>query len=108
LEQHHAAARSAIERHGGETVKTLGDGVLATFTGPAQAVRCAEEIIAEARSQGLEVRSGVHTGEVEVGSEDISGLAVHLAARNNYLNPGRILFGARTECDAANRARGSA
>jgi class 3 adenylate cyclase len=81
LERHHAAARSAIERHGGETVKTLGDGVLATFTGPAQAVRCAEEIIAEARSQGLELRSGVHTGEVEVSPDDISGLAVHLAAR---------------------------
>lgn len=81
LERHHAQTRSAVERHGGETVKTLGDGVLATFTGPAQAVRCAQEIIASAESQGLEVRSGAHTGEVEVGFEDISGLAVHLAAR---------------------------
>jgi class 3 adenylate cyclase len=81
LERHHAQARSAVEQHGGETVKTLGDGVLATFTGPAQAVRCAEEIIADAETQGLEVRSGIHTGEVEVGGDDISGLAVHLAAR---------------------------
>lgn len=81
LDRHHASARAAVERHGGETVKTLGDGVLATFPGPAQSARCASLIIAEARSQGLEVRSGVHTGEVEVGTEDISGLAVHVAAR---------------------------
>ncbi len=81
LERHHAKTRSAVERHGGETVKTLGDGVLATFTGPAQAVRCAGEIIAAAESQGLGVRSGVHTGEVEVGPDDVAGLAVHLAAR---------------------------
>ena len=81
LERHHAQARSAVEQHGDETVKTLGDGVLATFPGPAQAVRCAEEIIAAAESQGLEVRSGAHTGEVEVGADDVAGLAVHLAAR---------------------------
>ena len=81
LERHQAVAREAVESHGGRTVKTLGDGVLATFSGSAQAVRCAEQIISAARSEGLEVRSGVHTGEVEVSSEDISGLAVHLAAR---------------------------
>lgn len=81
LDRHHSATRSAVEQHAGETVKTLGDGVLATFTGPAQAVRCAEKVIADAEALGLQVRSGVHTGEVEVGDDDISGLAVHLAAR---------------------------
>ena len=81
LVRHHDENRAAVERHGGELIKTLGDGVLATFTGPARAVRCAEEIIAAADSRGLEVRSGVHAGEVEVGPSDISGLAVHLAAR---------------------------
>jgi class 3 adenylate cyclase len=81
LEQHHGAARAAVERHGGRTVKTLGDGVLATFTGPAQAIRCAREIIAASGALGLTVRSGVHAGEVELGADDISGLAVHLAAR---------------------------
>ncbi len=81
LERHHARARSAVDQHGGETVKMLVDGVLATFSGPAQAVRCAEEIITAAKSHELEVRSGVHTGEVEVGPDDVSGLAVHLAAR---------------------------
>lgn len=64
LRRHHSSARATVERCGGEMVKTLGDGVLATFTGPAQAVRSAGEIIAEAYSQGLEVRSGIHTGEV--------------------------------------------
>jgi len=81
LEGHHVAAREAVESHGGRMVKTLGDGVRATFSGPAQAVRCAKQIIAEAGSEDLEVRSGVHSGEVEVSSDDISGLAVHLAAR---------------------------
>ena len=81
LERHHAQARQAVDSHDGRTVKTLGDGVLATFSGPAQSVRCAQQIIAAGRADGLEVRSGVHAGEVELGSDDISGLAVHLAAR---------------------------
>ncbi len=92
LERHHSQASSAVQQHGGETIKTLGDGVLATFSGPAQAVRCAGEIIAAAEAQALEVRSGVHTGEVEVGGDDISGLAVHLAARiMGQAGPGEIL-----------------
>ena len=81
LERHHAATRAAIADHGGDAIKMLGDGALATFTGPAQAVRCAERVIAEARSLSLDVRTGVHTGEVERGSNDVAGLAVHLAAR---------------------------
>ena len=81
LTRHHAAATAAIDAHGGELVKTMGDGVLATFAGPAQGVRCAERIIADARAAGLDVRSGLHTGEVERGGDDVAGLAVHLAAR---------------------------
>jgi len=81
LERHQAGVRDAVERQGGRTVKMLGDGVLATFAGPAQAVRCAERVIEDSRALGLEVRSGVHTGEVEVSSDDVAGLAVHLAAR---------------------------
>jgi class 3 adenylate cyclase len=80
LGRHQAAAKNAVEAHGGELVKTTGDGVLALFTGPAQGVRCAEEIIAGAGADGLEVRTGVHTGEVERG-DDVAGLAVHLASR---------------------------
>lgn len=81
LNRHHAAARAAISEHGGEAIKTLGDGVLATFTGPAQAVRCAERIVADARAEGLQVRTGVHTGELELAGDDVAGLAVHLGAR---------------------------
>ena len=59
----------------------MGDGILATFTGPAQAVRCAQTIIGAERDRGLEVRIGVHTGEVEIFRDDVAGLGVHLAAR---------------------------
>jgi class 3 adenylate cyclase len=81
LEGHHASIRALIDDSGGRLVKTLGDGVLATFSGPAQAARCAEAIIADAGSQGLAVRSGIHTGELELSADDVAGVAVHLAAR---------------------------
>jgi class 3 adenylate cyclase len=73
--------RTAVAAHGGEVVKTLGDGVLAVFAGPAQAVRCGRWVVADARDDGLEVRSGVHTGELERTGSDVAGVAVHLAAR---------------------------
>ena len=81
LERHLQAARAAVATHGGECVKSLGDGLLATFTGPAQAVRCATVVTAEARAMGLDVRAGVHTGEVARSDDDVAGLAVHIAAR---------------------------
>jgi class 3 adenylate cyclase len=81
LDRHLAATRTAVEAYGGETIKTTGDGVLALFTGPAQGVRCAEQVIADAGELGLEVRSALHTGEVERTPDDVAGLAVHLAAR---------------------------
>jgi class 3 adenylate cyclase len=81
LERHLADNRAAIAAHGGETIKTTGDGVLATFTGPAQGVRCAQRIISAADDLGLGIRTGLHTGEVERTSDDVTGLAVHLAAR---------------------------
>lgn len=81
LDRHLADSRTAINDHGGQMIKTTGDGVLALFTGPAQGLRCARRIIADAHAQGLELRSGVHTGEVERSTDDVAGLAVHLAAR---------------------------
>ncbi len=81
LERHHSMTRAAIRELGGEPVKSLGDGMLATFTGPAQAVRCASRVIAETESLGLDVRTGVHTGELELAGGDVAGMAVHLAAR---------------------------
>ena len=87
-----AQAREAVAAQGGETIKTTGDGLLALFTGPGQGVRCAQEISLAAREHGLEVRAGLHTGEVERSHDDVAGLAVHLAARIMGLaQPGEIL-----------------
>jgi class 3 adenylate cyclase len=92
LDRHHSAVAAAISEAGGELVKTLGDGVLATFSGPAQAVRCGARIIADAEIQELQVRSGVHTGELELAGNDIAGLAVHLGARiMDAADPGEVL-----------------
>ena len=81
LERHKAGAQGAVATHGGELVKFLGDGMLATFSGPAQAVRCATNVIADAATMGLEARAGVHAGEVARSDGDVAGLAVHIAAR---------------------------
>jgi len=81
LERHLNETRAAVANHGGEAVKTTGDGVLALLSGPAGGVRCAEEIIARARDLDLDVRTGIHTGEIERVDEDVAGLAVHLASR---------------------------
>ncbi|MBB4429340.1 class 3 adenylate cyclase [Bradyrhizobium sp. CIR48] len=81
LEAHHAAVRSELERHRGREVKTTGDGFLALFDGPARAVRCAQRIVSAVRPLDLEVRAGVHTGEIELMGDDVGGVAVHIAAR---------------------------
>jgi pimeloyl-ACP methyl ester carboxylesterase len=81
LEAHHLTVRSQLQRHRGREVKTTGDGFLALFDGPARAVRCAQEIVKAVRPLDLEVRVGVHTGEVEMMGDDIGGIAVHIAAR---------------------------
>jgi class 3 adenylate cyclase len=99
LERHHAMARAAIHDHGGEPIKTLGDGLLATFTGPAQAVRCASRVIAETGSLGLDVRTGVHAGELELAHGDVAGLAVNLAARVMGLAEGGEVLVSRTVRD---------
>jgi class 3 adenylate cyclase len=70
-----------LERFRGRQVKTTGDGTLATFDGPARAVECARCISAAAGPLGLEGRAGLHTGEIEWRQGDVSGLAVHIAAR---------------------------
>ncbi len=69
------------QRFGGTVVKSTGDGHLATFDGPTQAIRCAEALRAEADTLGLEIRAGIHTGECELLDSDIGGIAVHIAAR---------------------------
>jgi class 3 adenylate cyclase/pimeloyl-ACP methyl ester carboxylesterase len=81
LEQHQQVVRRQLVRFRGREVKTTGDGFLATFDGPARAIRAADAIRAELRELGLEVRVGLHTGECELLGEDIGGIAVHIAAR---------------------------
>src|SRR5207245_383311 len=65
----------------GRLVKNTGDGILATFDGPARAIRCAQAIATGVKSLGIEVRAGLHTGEVELRGEDVTGMGVSIAAR---------------------------
>jgi len=81
LERHDAAVRRQLALHRGREVKTVGDGFLATFDGPARAIRCADALRGELGSLGLEVRSGIHTGEVELIGDDLGGIAVNIGAR---------------------------
>jgi class 3 adenylate cyclase len=81
LAAHQAAVRHELMRYRGREVKTLGDGYLATFDGPARAIRCGRAIADGGRSLGVEVRIGLHSGEVELIEEDVGGIAVHIAAR---------------------------
>jgi class 3 adenylate cyclase len=81
LDRHDEAVRQQLARFRGHEVKNLGDGFLATFDGPARAVRCAAAISESVRPLGISVRSGLHTGEIELKRDDISGIAVHIAAR---------------------------
>ena len=74
-----------LSRHDGVLVKTTGDGILARFTSPAQAVRCAAAMVEAARRSGLQLRAGLHVGEVELRGDDIGGLAVHIASRVSTL-----------------------
>ena len=81
LDNHHAVVRSNLARFRGHEIKTTGDGVLATFDGPARGVRCACAIADEIRPLGIEVRAGLHTGECEIINNDVGGIAVHIGAR---------------------------
>jgi len=92
LDDHHTVVRRELARFRGREVHTAGDGFLATFDGPARAARCALTITQAVRTLGLEVRAGVHTGEVEVMGDDIGGIAVHTGARvAAEAGPGEVL-----------------
>jgi class 3 adenylate cyclase len=84
--------RSALARHRGHEVKTTGDGFLATFDATGRTLRCAADIVAGANDIGLDLRAGVHTGDVEVRADDIAGLAVTIAKRVcDLAGPGQTL-----------------
>jgi class 3 adenylate cyclase len=99
LDRHDELARVELERHQGKLVKTTGDGVLATFDGPARAVMCACAIRDAAGQLGVDIRAGVHTGEVEVRGDDIGSMAVHIAARVEALAEARQVLVSRTVVD---------
>lgn len=81
LERHDAIVRRQLANHRGREVKTLGDGFLAVFDGPARAIRCAAAIRDELGAIGVRVRSGIHTGEIELIGDDVGGMAVNIGAR---------------------------
>ena len=81
MQAHDDAIRLALARYRGREIRWTGDGFLATFDGPARAVRCADAIRANVRAIGLEIRIGLHTGEYEIQGDDVGGIAVHIAAR---------------------------
>ena len=81
VERHDELMRREIERHRGRTIKTLGDGILATFDGPARAIRAARAAAGRVSELGIDVRAGLHTGEIELHGNDVSGMAVNIGAR---------------------------
>ena len=94
LDEHDAMARQQLTVHRGRRVNSigLGDGILATFDGPARAIRCAQAICEGVTALGVKARAGVHTGEIEVRGEDLAGMAVHIGARVSALaQPGEVL-----------------
>jgi class 3 adenylate cyclase len=92
LAEHDRVVRACLSRHRGREIKSVGDGFVAVFDGPARAVRAARSIVSELTSLGLDVRAGLHTGEVEIVGDDVAGLAVHIAARvMGEAAPGSVL-----------------
>ncbi len=92
LQGHNEVVRRELEHHRGQEVRTIGDGFLATFDGPARGIRCARAIGDGVRAFGIDVRAGLHTGECEVMGDDVGGIAVHIGARVAALaGPGEVL-----------------
>jgi class 3 adenylate cyclase len=92
LERHHGTIRTLLARYRGREIDTAGDGFFASFDGPARAVRCARALVAAVRPLGIEIRAGLHTGEVETIDDKVGGLAVAIGARVASLaGPGEVL-----------------
>jgi class 3 adenylate cyclase len=91
-ERHDQIVRTEIARFRGQEIKTMGDGFLVTFDGPARGVRCAQEIISQMAGLGLQIRAGLHTGEIELDGDDITGIGVAISARVGALaGPSEVL-----------------
>jgi len=92
LQRHHDVVRHELARFRGREVDTAGDGFLATFDGPARAIRCAAHMIDAIRPLGLEIRAGLHTGECESVGNKVTGIAVHIGARvATAAQPGEVV-----------------
>jgi class 3 adenylate cyclase len=99
LDAHDQAVRDQLRRSRGKEINTTGDGFVASFDGPARAIRCAQDVVAATRTLGIDLRVGLHTGECEIRGDDLGGLAVHIAARVAALAcPGEVLV-SRTVVD---------
>src|SRR6185312_3524047 len=81
LEQHHATVRAVLAQYRGREIDTTGDGFLAAFDGPARGIRCARALLEALGGIGVQVRAGLHTGEVEVVGDKLAGIAVHIGSR---------------------------
>jgi class 3 adenylate cyclase len=99
LDSHDRQAQRIVREYRGRIVRSTGDGILATFDGPARAVRCAAALLASTAQQGIALRAGLHTGEIELRPPDIAGIAVHTASRiADLAGPNEILV-SRTVID---------
>ncbi|HMF04867.1 MAG TPA: adenylate/guanylate cyclase domain-containing protein [Acidimicrobiia bacterium] len=95
IESHDVVVRTIVAQHQGRLIRTTGDGMLATFDGPGRAIRCATALRDALRPLGLEIRAGLHTGEIELTGADIAGIGVHIAARVvDHAAPGQLLTSA--------------
>jgi class 3 adenylate cyclase len=101
LTEHQDRVRAQLGRFDGREVKTTGDGFLAIFDGPTKAASAAQAIVSDMPALGIEVRAGLHTGEVELIGDDIGGIAVHVAARISALAGARTVLASRTVRDLA-------
>ena len=99
LEDHDATAGRELRAHRGKLIKSTGDGLLATFDRPAAAIRCTQSLRESLLRQGLQIRAGLHTGEIELMGEDVGGMAVHIAARVSSLAQAGQTLASRTVKD---------
>ena len=99
LDEHDRIIAEVVRRWRGELIKSTGDGALATFDGPGRAISCARDLVVGMRTIGLQIRSGLHTGEIEIRGPETSGVAVHLAARIAALADGDEILVSRTVRD---------
>ena len=99
LDRHHEVIRRELARWRGREVDTAGDGFLATFDGPARAIRCAVAATERVHDLGLQIRAGLHTGEVEIAGDDVRGIAVHIGSRVSSLAAPNEVLVSRTVAD---------